>query len=200
MFIIKYGNVCGNNLPMIAAGTPGGLQAACNGTSSINIKWNLVKNGEDKYYIYRSLAANSGYVKIDSVAPTINTYTDANVVLSTNYWYAVSTHNVVGEGYLSLADSARLCDTLGGFVGSVSAKNQLSVFPNPTKESLVVSRKLLANTIEVCNLLGQHQHVTIEKLNTNDFRLTTEYLPSGIYFIKATDINGNVLNGKFVKE
>ena len=28
----------------------------------------------------------------------------------------------------------------------------------------------------------------------------TNKLPSGIYFIKATDINGNVSVGKFVKE
>ena len=200
MFIIKYGNVCGNNMPMIAAGTPGGLVAKCNGTA-ISLSWQKLNNGEDKYYIYRSFAANSGFVKIDSVQPTINTYTDANVLSKTNYWYAISSHNIVGEGYLSQADSARLCDdTLGGFVGSVAAQYQLSVYPNPTKELLVVSCKSIVNTIAITNVVGQHQNVKVEKLNTNDFRLTTEYLPSGIYFIKATDINGNVWNGKFVKE
>jgi len=32
------------------------------------------------------------------------------------------------------------------------------------------------------------------------FEINVEALQKGIYFIKATDINGNVLNGKFVKE
>jgi hypothetical protein len=31
-------------------------------------------------------------------------------------------------------------------------------------------------------------------------KLNISNLPQGIYFIKATDKNGNVLNGKFVKE
>jgi len=75
------------------------------------------------------------------------------------------------------------------------------VYPNPVSSQLTVSsNKFAVNTIEVRNLLGQQQNVTIEKLTAYNFRLTTDKLPSGIYFIKATDLNGNVLNGKFVKE
>ncbi|MFM2049449.1 MAG: Secretion system C-terminal sorting domain, partial [Bacteroidota bacterium] len=213
MFIIKYGNVCGNNMPMIAAGTPSGLVAKCNGTA-ISLSWQKLNNGEDKYYIYRSLAANSGFVKIDSVQPTINTYTDANVLSKTNYWYAISSHNIVGEGYLSQTDSARLCDdTLGGFVGSVSAKNQLSVYPNPASQSIVISHLLLVNTIEVTDVLGRTQmvrqahhdgssivgHAEFRTFGTS-ISIDVETLPNGIYFINATDINGNVMNGKFVKQ
>ncbi|MFM2224092.1 MAG: hypothetical protein RJA07_294 [Bacteroidota bacterium] len=202
MFVMRYGNPCSNNAPMIAAGTPSGLLAACNGKTSIHLKWDLLKNGEDKYYIYRSLAANSGFVKIDSVAPTINSYTNANVVTKTNYWYAISSHNVVGEGYLSMVDSARLCDdTLGGFVGSVAAQYQLSVYPNPCNEKLLVrSNKLLVNTVEVTNVVGRIVFQQINKSLNQQLQIDVSKLSSGIYFIKATDINGNVWNGKFVKE
>ncbi|MFM2223970.1 MAG: hypothetical protein RJA07_172 [Bacteroidota bacterium] len=201
MFIIKYGNVCGNNMPMIAAGTPGGLVAKCNGTA-ISLSWQKLNNGEDKYYIYRSFAANSGFVKIDSVQPTINTYTDANVLSKTNYWYAISSHNIVGEGYLSMVDSARLCDdTLSGFVGSVATQYQLSVYPNPCNEKLLVrSNKLLVNTIEVTNVVGRIVFQQINKSLNQQLQIDVSKLSSGIYFIKATDINGNVWNGKFVKE
>ncbi|MFM2049401.1 MAG: hypothetical protein RI955_1949 [Bacteroidota bacterium] len=30
--------------------------------------------------------------------------------------------------------------------------------------------------------------------------IDVETLPQGIYFIKATDVKGNVMNGKFVKQ
>jgi hypothetical protein len=43
------------------------------------------------------------------------------------------------------------------------------------------------------DLLGRIQNVKVDKLST-------ENLSSGIYFIKATDIFGNSLIGKFVKE
>jgi hypothetical protein len=209
MFVMRYGNPCSNTATMIAAGTPSGLLAACNGKTSIHIKWDLLKNGEDKYYIYRSLAATSGFAKIDSVMPTTNTYTDANVVTKTNYWYAISSHNVVGEGYLSQTDSARLCDdTLGGFTSTIDANHQLQIYPNPVSNVLICKcANMLINTIEVTNVLGQNVlAVTPSPLeragvrSMGDVSIDVLKLSSGIYFIKTTDKNGNVLNGKFVKE
>ncbi|MFM2225805.1 MAG: hypothetical protein RJA07_2007 [Bacteroidota bacterium] len=79
------------------------------------------------------------------------------------------------------------------------------VYPNPASQSIVISHQYPklnweVNTIEVTNLLGQQQNVIVEKLTTENCQLNTANLPSGIYFIKATDVNGNVMNGKFVKE
>ena len=44
------------------------------------------------------------------------------------------------------------------------------------------------------------EDVKVEKQTTDYSILNTEYLPSGIYFIKAIDKNGNVLKGKFEKQ
>jgi hypothetical protein len=78
---------------------------------------------------------------------------------------------------------------------------QLVVYPNPCGDKLLVmSDKLLVNSIEVKDVLGRIQNVRVEKQNTNDLRLTTEHLPSGVYFIKAIDIKGNTMNAKFIKE
>ncbi|MEN9523304.1 MAG: Secretion system C-terminal sorting domain [Bacteroidota bacterium] len=83
----------------------------------------------------------------------------------------------------------------------INEKAGLIVHPNPCKDKLTVNGYQLAvNTIEVTDLLGQKQNILVERLTTNDLRLMTNNLPSGIYFIKATDINGNVSVGKFVKE
>ncbi|MFM2225990.1 MAG: Secretion system C-terminal sorting domain, partial [Bacteroidota bacterium] len=82
---------------------------------------------------------------------------------------------------------------------------QLVVYPNPASQSIVISHQYPklnweVNTIEVTNLLGQKQNIIVERLNTENCQLNTENLPSGIYFIKATDTKGNVKNGKFVKQ
>ena len=77
---------------------------------------------------------------------------------------------------------------------------KLSVYPNPAKQSVIISSQSLVNTIEVTNLLGQQQNILVEKLTTNNLRLLTENLLSGVYFIKAIDTKGNIMNAKFIKE
>ncbi|MEY2829331.1 MAG: hypothetical protein RIQ33_1189, partial [Bacteroidota bacterium] len=55
----------------------------------------------------------------------------------------------------------------------------------------VLGRVILRN--EVTNQL-------INNSSTQQIQLDVSSLPNGIYFIKATDMNGNMMNGKFVKE
>ena len=86
----------------------------------------------------------------------------------------------------------------------------LSIYPNPAGQSIVVSCKSLVKTIEVFNVVGQlmvrqahHDGTAAIPLSIGEglgVRLDVSSLPSGIYFIKATDINENVSNGKFVKQ
>ena len=97
-------------------------------------------------------------------------------------------------------DDVSLVDITPNGVEEVENR-KLEVYPNPCGEKLLVTGyQLLGTTIEVTDLLGRIQNVKVEKLSTNDLQLMTEYLPSGIYFIKATDVNGNVSVRKFVKE
>ncbi|MEY2829199.1 MAG: hypothetical protein RIQ33_1057 [Bacteroidota bacterium] len=84
---------------------------------------------------------------------------------------------------------------------------QLAVYPNPCGEKLTVSGyQLLVNTIEVTDVLGrvllrdEASNQQINNSSTQQIQLDVSSLPQGIYFIKATDSNGNLMNGKFVKE
>jgi hypothetical protein len=54
--------------------------------------------------------------------------------------------------------------------------------------------------IEITDLLGGLKLSVILSDSEGTKSINFEALPSGIYFIKATDTNGNVMNGKFVKE
>ncbi len=88
-------------------------------------------------------------------------------------------------------------------------KEQLTIYPNPANESIVVSLKSLVNTIEVFDVLGQlmvrqaYHDITAtapSPLERAGVRLDISNLASGIYFLKATDDKGMVSNAKFVKE
>jgi hypothetical protein len=85
--------------------------------------------------------------------------------------------------------------------------SRLSIYPNPVSQSLVISHQSLVNTVEVMDVLGrilmvrQAQHDGVGgHAEERSISIDVETLPNGIYFIKATDINGNVMNGKFIKE
>jgi hypothetical protein len=90
-----------------------------------------------------------------------------------------------------------LDDTASGINEQVAVE-KLEVYPNPASNQLTVGgNQFSVNTIEVSNVLGQ---VCISIINYKSEIINVAALPSGIYFIKATDTNGNVMNGKFVKE
>ncbi|MEN9523188.1 MAG: Secretion system C-terminal sorting domain, partial [Bacteroidota bacterium] len=93
-----------------------------------------------------------------------------------------------------------------------SVKNVLIVYPNPANESLVVSCKSLVNTVEVIDVLGRTMMVRQAhhdgdvlpidsplKRGLGGFEIDISTLSNGIYFLKTTDVKGNVVNGKFVK-
>ncbi|MFM2224971.1 MAG: hypothetical protein RJA07_1173 [Bacteroidota bacterium] len=82
---------------------------------------------------------------------------------------------------------------------------QLEVYPNPCMEKLLVmsdkSRTFgIVNTIEVTDVLGRVVIQQIKNSSTQQIQIDVSGLSNGLYFIKATDIKGNVMNAKFVKE
>ncbi|MEY4875162.1 MAG: hypothetical protein RL708_311, partial [Bacteroidota bacterium] len=90
----------------------------------------------------------------------------------------------------------------GNGVGEVVERNGLIVYPNPASQSLVISYQSPesnreVNTIDVKDILGR---TCISILNHKSEIINIEFLPSGIYFIKATDEKGNQLNAKFIKQ
>jgi hypothetical protein len=66
-----------------------------------------------------------------------------------------------------------------------------------TSNQLLLISIVWASLVKVGYALGQ---VCISIINYKSEIINVAALPSGIYFIKATDTNGNVMNGKFVKE
>jgi hypothetical protein len=86
--------------------------------------------------------------------------------------------------------------------------NTLNIYPNPCADKLLInnyqSRTFgIVNTIEITDILGRVLNkISIPKVQDQyaTFNIEVNELPSGIYFIKATDVNGITLNSKFVKQ
>ncbi len=199
MFIIKYGLPCGSNQSLIAAAAPQNVVANCNGTN-IKITWQNISTTADKYYIYRSLSAGSGFSKIDSVSNTTTQYFDNNVSSGTAYWYALSAHNNVGEGYMSTSDSAMKNCSVG--INSVTMNEErLTIYPNPCNDELRIRNYELLKVQKVVieNVIGQ---VVLHPLisSSSNLLMNVVSLPSGIYFLKATDDKGLQHVAKFVKQ
>jgi hypothetical protein len=81
----------------------------------------------------------------------------------------------------------------------------MAIYPNPAKQSVVISSQSLVNTIEITDVLGRvmlrnEASKTISNNQSSITNIEVSELPSGIYFIKATDTKGNTMNGKFIKE
>jgi hypothetical protein len=96
-----------------------------------------------------------------------------------------------------------------GITESLNSKNEIIIYPNPANNQLTVSSsQLTVSTIEVTNVLGQaciipplQRELGLQTPYLSEgFEINIETLPNGIYFLKATDTNGNTMNAKFVKE
>jgi hypothetical protein len=87
----------------------------------------------------------------------------------------------------------------------INNNEKLMVYPNPCGEKLLVtgyqSRTFgIGNTLEITDVLGRVCTIPPFERGLGGLDLNVSALPSGIYFIKASDTNGNSRNGKFVKE
>jgi CotH kinase protein/Secretion system C-terminal sorting domain/Lamin Tail Domain len=84
----------------------------------------------------------------------------------------------------------------------ISAINNISsfvVFPNPASQSLVISFQSSVNSISIFDLVGR-KILEQQIVNRNSEIVNISSLQNGIYFIKATDENGNHFTSKFVKQ
>ena len=81
----------------------------------------------------------------------------------------------------------------------VNNKKQLTIYPNPTNDKLIVENLSTGkNEIFITNLLGEEmQHLFANNTKTE---IDASCFANGIYFLKLTDEKGNVITKKFVKE
>jgi hypothetical protein len=82
----------------------------------------------------------------------------------------------------------------------LAAENRINIYPNPCSDWVIISSSITINTIEVINILGAKESVEIEKISANEYKLKTDKLTQGTYFIKATNANWKLINETLIKE
>jgi hypothetical protein len=117
---------------------------------------------------------------------------------------------VIVKDSLTYCSDTSNCRTIvvSGVEDFAANNSGLIIYPNPTNEWLSINDKWLAiNTIEITDMLGRvmvslsnHINQQIKKSSTQQIQIDVSGLSNGLYFVKATDSKGNVMNAKFVKE
>ncbi|MBS1586697.1 MAG: T9SS type A sorting domain-containing protein [Bacteroidetes bacterium] len=81
----------------------------------------------------------------------------------------------------------------------VRTVNNINTYPNPAKEQLTITAGIDINEVVVVNTIGQVL-IAQKNYNTNKAIVNVSSLTSGVYFIKVSDKDGNVVTKRFVKE
>ncbi len=78
----------------------------------------------------------------------------------------------------------------------------ISVSPNPTNQSLVISHESLVKSISIFNVLGENVKNIIlnENEETKTLKVDVSNLENGIYFLKTVDNSGFERTTKFIKQ
>jgi len=82
-------------------------------------------------------------------------------------------------------------------VGIETVEKQLTIYPNPANTNFVVSGLTGESKIELLNMLGER--ISITQTNDSQESIAVSHLPTGTYFVKITDDNGQVTKKIAVK-
>lgn len=110
-----------------------------------------------------------------------------------------------GTGVVLYADASTFNQTTSSTFdvspsGVVNIKsNHLNIYPNPVLNNLYISNPAERANIVITNSVGT-EILNIRGNTDQKIKIDTDKLQSGIYFVKLTDINGNVFVSKFVKK
>lgn len=105
-------------------------------------------------------------------------------------FYFYSDQNVTNTGWKALVS----CDTS---VGIHELKtNEVSLYPNPTSNSLTISADFVMKSIEITDLSGKR--IAFHPVNSKSESLNVDYLKSGVYLVRILG-NNNSKNVKLLK-
>ncbi len=82
-------------------------------------------------------------------------------------------------------------------VPEVADQTEMSVYPNPATETMMVKSESRMTSVELLDALGRS--VLVQTVNATQLQLDLSEIPSGIYLLRATD-DKRILTKKVVKE
>ena len=105
--------------------------------------------------------------------------------------YDASGNNTVDFGFFN--------PNVMGIDNTYANENWIQIFPNPVHDELTVEANLSSFQIEIFDAFGRIQRRILPTKSI--YKIDTSTLPKGLYFIKISDKNNNLLKGqKIVKQ
>ncbi len=156
-------------------------------TPNIRVNWTDNSTDESGFIIQRTTTAGSNYTQVGTVGANIATFTDANVMIGTTYFYRVC----ATKTGTSNACSAEVGLPTPLSIEQNSISSALLVFPNPTSDRCQVSLKNVNFSkahIEVLDIMGKV--VTKLPMENDTQEVNMENMPSGVYFLRVTTDKG----------
>lgn len=101
------------------------------------------------------------------------------------------------DTWTGLGQHTCVCANVG--VNEIPSNENISVYPNPSNNEVVVNATEKITHIEVINTLGEVVLIEEYTDQTNSKRLDLSGMPGGIYMVQVTLSNGNVLTSKITK-
>jgi beta-glucanase (GH16 family) len=167
--------------------TPRGLTAASVRNYSVTLSWTAVESAAG-YNIYRSAKSGGPYSKVNTVAVTSTTYTDATLSPGNTYYYRITAVNALGESEMS----EEIFVTTPTELTAPSAPTGLYMVSS-TENSITISWTQVAgatgyNVYRAAERNGTYTKVNespIENVSYTDTSLST----GAAYFYKVTAVN-----------
>ena len=163
------------------------------------------------YNITFSTTSFKGYVACFDLNGTLNSSFGTDGVVSLgNTLNKVKKLKIDNDGKLLIAGDdtsgdddfmfARLHTNLSLSVEDQSFNKAIKLFPNPADKVLTIKTRTAAiDYINIYNNLGQTV-MDLGPINSEEYTINTEALQKGIYYINIKDVQGNIFNGKVLKE
>ncbi len=165
--------------------------------------WNFATVSQPRLEVYTSLNQTASL----SYAFVLTNFSDNTITVPGGFPFTGTWSNLMDNTTVAVtATSQNVTIEPGGFrvFGNASALNnstfasdfKLALYPNPVSDVFRINMEL--SSLKIYSTTGQLVK-SFDKVDA-DTSLNVGNLQSGIYFVKATDANGNVGNTKFIKE
>jgi len=191
------------------------------GTFNINLKDTLFRHDFNSPYCIVNVTKpvvvlnlpipSFSFVQTASTADFTNTSTNSDSVWwdfgdgspgtdldnPTHVYTSIGAFNVWLYAYNECHVDSTMLQVTTDDVGIEKDEKQLTIYPNPSNTNFVVSGLTGESKIELINMLGER--IYFYQSNDSQESIAVSHLPTGTYFVKITDDNGQVTKKIAVK-
>ena len=161
-----------------------------------NLVWSSDQN---ELKIYYRTSDTSPWTLITTLATSIASWTNTGEITLPNptSTYQIALEGVARYGYGLDVDNLEVKAAVLS-TSDRDKKLNVTVFPNPTSDYLVIKSEKLISEISIFDPTGKQISKTAQE--HTESQISVRHLPTGVYMIQVKDIEGVVTSQKFIRK